>query len=223
MERPTCGFRGRTTGRKSRPGHGLFRLRPRLDARVRTALPGAAGLAVSFPPPAASLPAALTAPCRPMTPAQALRPVTLLDNCLPDIYTWALHGDLRVPVVTMKPTIASGKTSMIPSFKQLLILCLGVAPPTALSEPARAGQRAGQGRDQRACKGRSSALAPVAPTPRAVPGAQSRLLKRRLNENTAQHCNEQEKRNRTLTPGSAVVFSASVDLWGTEWSGTVFD
>lgn len=160
MERPTCGFRGRTTGRKSRPGHGLFRLRPRLDARVRTALPEAAGLAVSFPPPAASLPAALTAPCRPMTPAQALRPVTLLDNCLPDIYTWALHGDLRVPVVTMKPTIASGKTSMIPSFKQLLILCLGVAPPTALiacllgpppvsdgtaslqgpdSEPARAG------------------------------------------------------------------------------------
>lgn len=226
MERPTCGFRGRTTGQKSRPGHGLLRLRPRLDARVRTALPEAAGLAVSFPPPAASLPAALTAPCRPMTPAQALRPVTLLDNCLPDIYTWALHGDLRVSVVTMKPTIASRKTSMIPSFKQLLILCLGVAPPAALiacllgpppvsdgtaslqgpdSEPTKGGTASlrgpdsepGEGRTvsrprvgQRACKGRSSTLAPVAPTPRAVPGAQSRLLKRRLNENTAKRVTE---------------------------------
>lgn len=159
MERPTCGFRGRTTGRKSRPGHGLFRLRPRLDARVRTALSEAAGLAVSFPPPAASLPAALTAPCRPMTPAQALRPVTPLDNCLPDIYTWALHGDLRVPVVTMKPTIASGKTSMIPSFKQLLILCLGVAPPTALivcllgPPPVSDGTASLQGPDSEPAKG----------------------------------------------------------------------
>lgn len=164
MERPTCGFRGRTTGRKSRPGHGLFRLRPRLDARVRTALPEAAGLALSFPPPAASLPAALTAPCRPMTPAQALRPVTLLDNCLPDIYTWALHGDLRVPVVTMKPTIASGKTSMIPSFKQLLILCLGVAPPTALiacllgPPPVSDGTASLQGPDSEPAKGGTASL-----------------------------------------------------------------
>lgn len=156
MERLTCGFRGRTTGRKSRLGHGLFRLRPRLDARVRTALPEAAGLALSFPPPAASLPAALTAPCRPMTPAQALRPVTPLDNCLPDIYTWALHGDLRVPVVTMKPTIASRKTSMIPSFKQLLILCLGLRPPRHSSRvcwvhlPYPTGQRA--------CKGWTASL-----------------------------------------------------------------
>lgn len=207
MERPTCGFRGRTTGRKSRPGHGLFRLRPRLDARVRTALPEAAGLALSFPPLAASLPAALTTPCRPMTPAQALRPVMLLDNCLPDIYTWALHGDLRVPCLLGPPPVSDGTASL--------------QGPDSEPGEGRTVSRPRVG--QRACKGRSSTLAPVAPTPRAVPGAQSRLLKRRLNENTAQRCNEQEKRNRILTPGSAVVFSASVDLWGTEWSGTVFD